>query len=211
MFYGYCHDTGRMRMMDYPDYLNSMQASYSNLYGRSADAMQPIIDSVTSMFGGSAAQTKRHQHHDEQDCSCNCCIRCADLVEYAHCGEVRQIPITFENETRRERDVKLQLGSFVTESGQETAWQPSLSETEFKLPPCGEKTVVLTVSVECGRIGTQSPGTNDRQQAVSVDSCKVVYGTLRGDGCIVRPLVIAVAILPIHCGAHRAGCGCGCC
>src|SRR3954470_4300853 len=83
MFYGYCHDTGRMRMMDYTDYLNSMQASYSNLYGRSADAMQPIIDFVTSMFGGSAAQTKRHQHHDEQDCSCNCCIRCADLVEYA--------------------------------------------------------------------------------------------------------------------------------
>src|SRR4051794_23022799 len=119
VFYGYCHDTRRMRMMDYSDYMGSMQTSYSNLYSRSAEAMQPILDSVANMLGNSPTQAKRNEGcREEQDCSCNCCIRCADLVEYAHCGEVRQIPITFENETRRERDVKLQLGSFVTESGQ---------------------------------------------------------------------------------------------
>ena len=26
------------------------------------------------------------------------------------------------------------------------------------------------------------------------------------DGCIIRPLVIAVAVLPNDCGAHHAGC-----
>jgi hypothetical protein len=199
-------------MMDYSDYMSSMQTSYSNLYSSSAEAMQPILDSVANMLGTSPAQAKRNEGcREEQDCSCSCCIRCADLVEYAHCGEVRQIPITFENETRRERAVKLQLGSFVTDSGQELGWQPALSETEFKLPPCGEKTVVLTVNVDCGRLGNQTSGANERQSQTAVDSCKVAYATLRGDGCIVRPLVIAVAVLPLHCGAHHAGCGCGCC
>ena len=134
----------------------------------------------------------------------SCCVRCADALEYARCGEVRRIPVTFDNDTRREREVKLQLGAFATDGGKELGWQAELSETEFKLSPCGEKTVILTVTIDCGKVGdTRTPAT--------VDSCKVGYATLRAEGCIVRPLVIAVAVLPNDCGAHHAGCQCGCC
>jgi hypothetical protein len=133
------------------------------------------------------------------------------VVEYARCGEQRQIPITFDNDTRRERDVTLQIGNFATESGQDVGWQTSLSTTKFKLSPCGETTVLLSVNVDCSKIGVPSTA-GDGGQSTTVDSCKVAYATLRADGCSVRPLVIAVAVLPVRCGAHRAGCGCsGCC
>jgi hypothetical protein len=204
-------------MMDYEDYLSNVQTGFSNMYQGSATAMQPVIDALTNVMRGAgvAVRTKRgygyHEHHVpyEHDCSCQCCIRCADLIEYARCGEVRQIPITFENESRRERNVKLQLGAFATESGQEPGWQATLSETEFKLPPCGEKTILLTVTVDCGKLAGTPQG--EERKPPTVDSCKVLYATLRAEGCAIRPLVIALAVLPEHCGAHHAGCGCGCC
>jgi hypothetical protein len=39
----------------------------------------------------------------------------------------------------------------------------------------------------------------------------VAYATLRAEGCLVRPVVIAVAVLPDDCDAYRRPCGCGCC
>jgi hypothetical protein len=236
-FYGYCHDTGKMRMMDYPDYVTNMQTTYSNLYSGAASTVQPYIDMMQGRAPSGASQTARsreyeggrhhgdcgcghHHEHDcgcrcwhdhEHDCHCSCCIRCADALEYARCGEMRLIPVTFDNDTRRERDVKLQLGAFATDSGQELGWQASLSESEFKLPPCGEKTVLLTVNVDCGKIGSVRGQTSDTQSSATVDSCKVAYATLRAEGCTIRPLVIAVAVLPNDCGAHHAGCQCGCC
>ncbi len=200
-------------MMDYPDFVSNVQTAYSNLYQNPASAMQPIIDSVSKMIRGTTApsQHKHGCHCHEHDCACSCCIRCADMVEYARCGEVRRIPITFDNDSRRERDVTLQVGAFATESGQDVGWQAAVSETSFKLPPCGEKTVILTVNVDCGRLGTpQTPG-KDQQQAAGVDSCKVVYATLRAESCAIRPLVIAVAVLPEFCGTHHTSCSCGCC
>jgi hypothetical protein len=119
--------------------------------------------------------------------------------------------------------VKLQLGAFATESGQETGWVAAVSETEFKLPPCGEKTVVLSVAVDCAKFqpGTTATGTTtnapagtvppSQQAPATVDRCTVAYATLRAEGCTIRPLVIAVAVLPESCGAHEASCGCGCC
>ncbi len=128
--------------------------------------MQPIIDALSGMMrspSSSSAPThhKRHKHGcgcgcHEHDCGCSCCIRCADVVEYALCGEVRRIPITFDNDTRRERDVTLQLGNFTTESGQDVGWQASLSTSTFKLPPCGETTVLLSVNVDCSKLGIPS-------------------------------------------------------
>ena len=130
VFYGYCHETNRMRMMDYTDYMNNMQTGYSNLYSNPASSMQLIIDALSGMMRSAISSTAPTHHRrittmdavadaDEQDCGCSCCIRCADVIEYARCGEVRQIPITFDNDTRRERDVTLQLGNFATESGQD--------------------------------------------------------------------------------------------
>lgn len=229
-FYGYCHDSGKMRMMDYPDYVNNMQTAYSNLYSGTPSAAQPYIDLMQGRAPSSgyhsdpSRERESHHHHgdcgcghchdrDCHDCHCSCCVRCADALEYARCGEVRQIPITFENDTRRERDVKLQLGAFATESGRELGWQTALSESEFKLPPCGEKTVLVKVTVDCGKIGTGNvdPAAGDTRIPATVDSCKVAYATLRAEGCTIRPLVIAVAVLPNDCGAHHAGCQCGCC
>jgi hypothetical protein len=219
IFYGYCHETKRMRMMDYTDYMRNVQTGFSNLYSNPASVMQPMIDAVSSMMRSpsSAGAPTYHKHHkhgcgcrcDEQDCGCRCCIRCADVIQYAHCGEVRRIPITFDNDTRREREVTLQLGNFATESGQDVGWQASLSTSTFKLPPCGETTVLLSMNVDCSKLGVPSTQ-GDERRPTTVDACKVVYATLRADGCTVRPLVVAVAVLPEHCGAHRTGCDCCC-
>lgn len=222
VFYGYCHDTGRMRMMDYPDYVKNVQTGYSNLVNGMTSTYQPYVDAFQGQGGAATGHHHhRHHHHDEcgcchehhreeHDCHCSCCIRCADAVEYVRCGDVRQIPITLDNDTRREREVKLELGAFATDSGKELGWEAKLSETQFKLGPCGERTVVLTVRVDCSKFGTPAQGDQPRETP-NVDRCRVAYATLRAEGCLICPLVIAVAVLPNDCGAFRADCLCGCC
>lgn len=231
-YYGYCHDTGQMRMMTYPDYVNNMQTGYANLYNAIPSMAQAATATPTQAPPTYSSSRKHHGHHhehhdcdcdcghdcdDDCGCECSCHVRCADTVEYARCGEVRRIPITFENDTRRDRDVALTLGTFATSAGKELGWQTTLSDTQFTLPACGHKTVILTVPVQCGttdsdgNTGAGKTGTTDVPASGQVDSCKVAYATLRAEGCRVRPLVIAVAVVPDHCGAHHAECGCGCC
>jgi hypothetical protein len=218
MFYGYCHETRRMRMMDYSDFTRNVQTGVSNLYSNPASITQPIVDALSSIMRGQSSTTQdrgRHRHDyncgcHKPDCSCDCCIRCADIVEYARCGELRRIPITFDNDTRRERDVTLELGNFVTESGQPVGWNASLSTTQFKLPVCGEVTVQLEVNIDCSKVGRVTNANEDRQRD-DVDRCEVAYATIRAEGCTIRPIVVAVAVLPQHCASHHAGCGCGCC
>jgi hypothetical protein len=218
-FYGYCHESGRMRMMDYPDYVQNVQTGFSNFFGGMASTYQPYIDVLQGRAGGGHRYHDKScgccggHHREEHDCHCSCCIRCADAVEFVRCGDLRRIPITLDNDTRRERDVRLELGAFATESGKELGWHAALSETQFKLAPCAERTILLTVSVDCSKFGTAPPASGDRQPEApaTVDRCQVAYATLRAEGCLVRPLVIAVAVLPNDCGAYRAGCLCGCC
>jgi hypothetical protein len=246
MFYGYCKESKRMRMMDYSDYVQNIRRAYSDLYAamyrnartsmrswwESAEAFMPSRHGWEYGDCG-CGRSHRHRHprghddHDEcgchdhgDDCHCSCCICDADAVEFTHCGERRLIPLLFENDTRRERDVKLELGAFSTASGRELGWQASFSESQFKLPPCGRKTVMLSVFVDCakltgeaGREGTpaSTEGGDRTERQPSVDECKVGYATVRAEGCLVRPLVVAVAVLPDDCRAHKAGCGCGCC
>ena len=215
MFYGYCHESGRMRMMDLSDYVENTQAAYSNMASRVSSMYQPYMDMLQQSPGGPGRYSGRgHEsccHKEEHDCHCSCCIRCADAVEYARCDEVRSIPVTFENDSRREREVKLELGPFVTEGGKEM-WKGTLSEQEFKLPPCGEKTITIRVPVRCeNQQGEPNPDQPNQERRGKVESCTVAYATLRAEGCMVRPLVIALAVLPDDCGSHRAGCQCGCC
>jgi len=241
VFYGYCSDTRRMRMMDYPDYVRNMRRAYSDLYAAMYRGAQGSMNSWMESLSAVMPRWHRWWKHDDcgcgqwpwhgyaghpwhhdcgchgdhhgHDCHCSCCISCADAVEYVHCGEQRLIPLLFENDTRRERDVKLELGAFATASGQELGWEASFSETAFNLPPCGRRTVLLRVNVDCGRLAGQQPpaGAGDANRLPSVDECKVGYATVRAEGCLVRPLVVAVAVLPNDCGAHKAPCGCGCC
>lgn len=212
IFYGYCSETGRMRMMDLPDYAENIRKTYSDMYQNVAKTTQSWFETAQPW-----TPSGRRYPHDpccepQKDCHCTCCIRDADAVEYTRCGEVRIIPFTFENNTRRERNVTLQLNPFATSSGRELNWETSLSPTEFQLLPCGEKTVLLTVTVDCRMLAeNQDTKRKATDRSVSVDECKVAYATIRAEGCLIRPLVIAVAVLPNDCGAHRAKCQCECC
>jgi hypothetical protein len=234
LYYGYCSESGRMRAMDYSDYVRSIRNAYAHMYAamykNAQGAMRSWWESMSAWAprpeeregsewkarGDCGCSHKHegpehrdcgcHEHH-EPDCHCSCCIRDADAVEYTRCGETRLIPLTFDNDTRRERQVKLQLGAFATASGKELGWNAELSDTDFNLPPCGEKTVVLKVTVDCGPFSGQREG----DQRPAVEECKVAYATVRAEGCLVRPLVVAVAVLPNDCGTHRSGCSCGCC
>ena len=221
MFYGYCHDSRRMRMMDYPDYVSNLQQGYTNMYQSPTSALQQMVDMASA---ATATPEPRHKHHscgcqEEKDCSCDCCIRCADTVQYAYCGEIRKIPITFDNDSRRERQVNVQVSGFTTDGGQQLPWKAALSESQFTLTPCGEKTIMIGVSIDCGSTNPDGSNTNPNtdtavvvgRQGGTVDSCKVGYLKITADGCLIRPLIVAVAVLPDHCGAHKIGCLCGCC
>jgi len=212
IFYGYCSETGRMRMMDLPDYAENIRKTYSDMYQNVAKTTQSWFESAQRWTP--SGQRYRHDPccEPQKDCHCTCCIRDADTVEYTRCGEVRIIPFTFENNTRRERNVTLQLNPFATSSGRELNWETSLSPTEFQLLPCGEKTVLLTVTVDCRMLAeNQDTKRKATDRSVSVDECKVAYATIRAEDCLIRPLVVAVAVLPNDCGAHRAKCQCECC
>ncbi|MDQ6617810.1 MAG: hypothetical protein M3083_24455 [Actinomycetota bacterium] len=50
-----------------------------------------------------------------------------------------------------------------------------------------------------------------RTSAGDVDRCEVGYVTIRLGGCLVRPIVVAIAVLPSFCGAYHVGCSCSCC
>jgi hypothetical protein len=134
----------------------------------------------------------------------------ADVLVHARCNETRRIPVTFENDTRREKPVKLTLEKFVSAGGKDVGWNGQLSEAEFTLKPCDEHTVIVTVQVKCDVGGGSTDKPNDPRRG-TLDRCEVGYATLRAEGCLVRPVVIAVAVLPDDCDAYRRPCSCGCC
>lgn len=216
VLYGYCHDSRRMRMMDYSDFMSNLGRGYSNLYQAPA-GMAAIFDPAANAVASDYRRQQGGCCHDEQeDCSCNCCIQCADVVQYAYCSETRKIPITFDNDTRRERQVSLQMGGFSTDSGNQLPWKASLSETKFTLGPCSRKSIFIAVNIDCGQgSSTEDSASTGAAGNVprigTVESCRVGYARLVADGCLIRPIIVAIAVLPDHCRAHRISCLCGCC
>jgi hypothetical protein len=167
------------------------------------------------------------RHCGPDPCACYCCIGEVDFVVYARVGEQRVIPILVENERRREKDITVELSPWRTRGGG-TAPVDTVAVTPktFKLPPCGEKEVVVGVRVrEPADTGNQAPASADTQAGISVttegrtperelkdvDGCVVVTADLTLVGCDHRPIRIAVAILPRDCDPFRVTCGCGCC
>jgi len=238
MYFGYCQRSQRYRMMDLPDYVSSMQEGMSRWMNDSTSAYQDAMRRYSEMPRGpmmpqpmQAPWKQRTRDCSCDDCHCECCVCDADVLMHARCGEMRRIPVTFENDTRREREVKLELGKFVSAGGRDLGWPATLSETQFKLHSCDEHTVSLFMHVICREKQTAvQPG--DKQPAVSpaptdrtalftavgsidrfgtVDRCEVGYATIRAEGCLTRPIVVAVAVLPDDCDAYRHPCGCGCC
>ena len=178
--------------------------------------------------GSTVGSHKHHYHHDHHDhhdhehhdcgcgchhekcgchrdpCHCNCCIVNADLIVYARLGEVRVIPLFLENTWRRERKIVTELSPWTSRGGNPAPITGRLMPPapEFTLPPCGRQTLTLVVEI----------GAGDRDnQARDVDNCLVGYADLRVQGCDIRPIRIAIAILPRDCEAYEIECGCQCC
>jgi hypothetical protein len=238
MYLGYCQRSGQYRMMDLPDYMSNMQEGLSRWMTDSASAYQGMFRNYPGLAGGTATMPRGRTRGDCgcNDCHCECCVSDADMLVHARCGELRRIPVTFENDTRRERPVTLDLGKFLTSGGRDLGWTARLSETQFTLRACDEHSVLLLVQIRCETdkqtsaepaqpAGSQPAGTlaanvlvdrtpptaaaNDRFGGV--DRCEVGYATIRAEGCLTRPLVVAVAVLPDDCDAYHHPCGCDCC
>jgi hypothetical protein len=263
-YLGYCRRSKQYRMMDLPDFMDNTQAGLSQMVAESTTAMQRMW--YPGAGGGTATSGRQHDQRRKHgdcgcgcgcdddcgcggsgkrgcECHCECCVCDSDVLLHARCGEVRRIPLTFENDTRRDTPVTLTLEKFVTAGGRDLGWTAALSETQFTLHPCDEHTVSLAVRILCKSDnqdtvpntnapatptegGTKNPnsgkiagassrsvsafgGAND--QFGSVDKCDVGYATIRAEGCLTRPIVVAIAVLPDDCDASRHGCGCGCC
>jgi hypothetical protein len=223
MYFGYCSRSGGYRMMDLPDFLSSMQDGVSRLMADSSSAFRDAVDRLYGRSGGGRDQWREdcrgHGEKRDRACHCECCVCDADVLVHARCGEVRRIPVTFENDTRRERPVTIALEPFATAGGRQLGWPAKPSEVAFTLGPCDEHTVVVSVQVRCEPgAGTGEPDrpagrpTDAADERVgSVDRCQVGYATLRAEGCLLRPVLIAVAVLPDDCDAYHRPCQCRCC
>jgi hypothetical protein len=266
-YFGFCHRSNQYRMMDLPDYVSNTQEGMNRLMSSGTAAYQGMMnayDVVPGFQGANGSGTEMLMHrprhgdcgcgggegkHGNCGCHCECCVSDADVLVHARCGELRRIPLTFENETRRDKPVTLELGKFLTHGGKDLGWAAQLTETQFTLRPCDEKTVSLLVGIRCKTddpkdpnqppattipgATTNNPATGaaaEKPQAAtlnrdlsaldlsaidqrlgSVDKCEVAYATIRAEGCLTRPIVVAIAVLPENCDSFRHPCGCGCC
>lgn len=216
------------------DLLNQM-----NQLNRTVSTM--VMDGLNQMLtagrGTGATQeekrykTRRHEECyecpkcGEDECYCRCCIGNADLVVYARLFEMRVIPITLVNERRREKNIRLELSEFRTRGGDTLGVKGILvPPTEFVLPPCGEAQVIIAVETfpageEQGprgvaRFQTAAAGDQpaaEQRRLPDVDECRVLYADLRVEGCDIRPIRIALALLPRDCDEFVIECGCTCC
>lgn len=184
-----------------------------------------------------------HEHHEHHDCGCEhehhehcceCCIdECSDVVVYAHCGEVRVVPIAIENDTRKVReDVTFEVSEVRSGGGRVLPWRAILRpDGPLTIEPCSTARLELVVHVACeskegaaepANPGRKATGRDAPRETVNpgliriveggdVDRCEVGYATIRVGGCLVRPIVVAVAALPLSCGRYHVDCGCSCC
>jgi hypothetical protein len=143
------------------------------------------------------------------------------LVIYSRLGERRVVPIVIENSRRREKEITLELSQWTTRSGKPAQVNAQIvAPTSFTLQPCEERDVIIIINVVGDVDGNDNPNNPDvppgstvppPRRVTDVDECEVVYADLRVVGCEIRPIRIALAILPRDCGAYEIECGCSCC
>ena len=56
-FYGYCHDSGQMKMMTYPEYMGNVQTTYSKTMNNPGWAMQQWGDTIQGQKGSHARRS----------------------------------------------------------------------------------------------------------------------------------------------------------
>jgi hypothetical protein len=274
-YLGWSHRNSRLEMMDLPGYLNSLRQSYDTVrdaYGSMFAAMpglyQPGVagDRPAGHRSGCGCgdhgrergdehRGGGHRHpHDrhgcgcgsDDSCRCTCCIEDADIVVYAHCGELRVIPIEIDNDSRRAReDVSLDVSDVRTAGGRRLPWRAVATvQGPLTLDACSTTRIEVLVHVACGddsaeggqnrgddtdaerkeRAGDRTEEAGDDQRTersqslrsafgsrlaahfVDVDDCVVGYFTVRLGGCLTRPIVVAVAALPVACDSYHADC-----
>jgi hypothetical protein len=174
-------------------------------------------ETMGSMGGLAARSTRTHrgatQKHGcgcetEEPCHCTCCIVDADVAVYTHLGETRILTFVLTNDRIRPKSIHVAAGPFLDRTGKPAPIKGVLfPPTEFELAPCTSKAVVM--AIETGPLGT--PGAIPNEPIPDVEDCTVYYSDLRIDGCEMRPLRIAVAILPRECGAYKIHCHSCCC
>ncbi len=179
-----------------------------------------------------------HEHHHDcgcehgdcddchgDQCHCRCCITDADLVVYARVGERRLVPLTLENPRRRERKVKLELSNWSSHGGRAGHIKSEIvGPVEFTLAPCHEHQAILLIEAAAATepaANAPAPAEHAAEHAdvtpilerklTDVDDCQVFYADLRVEGCDIRPVRIALALLPRDCASHKVECGCSCC
>lgn len=187
---------------------------------------QLVMDAITpAQAREPRMRTRHHKHHHEchehtecgdpcgrDDCHCRCCVGDADLAVYARVGERRLVPITIENVRRRERLINLDLSTFTSRSGRPTSIQAGiLSQTKFELAPCSEEQVILMIDIQFKQDDDGSDVPDNRRRLPDVDECETYYADLRVEGCSVRPIRIALVLLPRDCDPYLIQCGCSCC
>ncbi|HEX7887265.1 MAG TPA: hypothetical protein VF474_14910 [Phenylobacterium sp.] len=177
-------------------------------------AFQPWADAYETWRSGVEDLVRKPKAKDHacgackaDPCACNCCVSDADLLIEARAGERRIVPIVVENKWRREREVEIELSSWTKLPDGLQVSADLLTPAQFTLAPCGEQQVVLAIDIRSA--STDANGQSGR--ARDVDRCEVAYADLRIKGCAIRPIRIAVAVLPLDCGAYKADCGCECC
>jgi len=169
-------------------------------------------------------------HRDR--CDCRCCISDADLVVYARVGERRVVPLTIENPRRRERQIKLEISRWSGRGGAAANIRSEIvGPTEFTLAACQEHEAILVIETTganekgaaaeksaAAEQGANAPGAGREiaaavieQHLLDIDECQVWYADLRVEGCEMRPVRIALALLPRGCAAYTLDCGCNCC
>jgi hypothetical protein len=190
-----------------------------------ADGLREVTANFSDTIGGAVARSgaDRARARDERcscepevACHCTCCIVDADVVLYAYQGERRVFPLIFENPRRREKNVKLTLdNTFTTRRGNVSSIHATLlPPAEFKLGPCASHAATIVVDTMAAAAGSSTAAQAGAGAAIlpDIDDCTVYYTNLKVEGCEIRPLRIAVAILPRDCGAYRVNCrSSGCC
>lgn len=216
---------------DLLEQMNQLNQTISNMIMAGLNQVLAAGGAATAASGrrrGEAEREGRHKRkHDEccdcpecerDECYCRCCIGDADLVIYARLFELRLIPLTLVNERRREKKIHLELSEFKTRGGETLGVRGVLlPPVDFTLPPCGEEKIVIAIETFPGGEQPGAQGVARFQTAAEarefpdVDECKVLYADLRVEGCDIRPIRIALALLPRDCDDYEIECGCSCC
>jgi hypothetical protein len=123
-----------------------------------------------------------------------------------------------ENDTHRERQVELDLSDWTSSNAQGSIQVTGrlISPAQITLKACSEETVTLVVevTVNSDKAGDNLTSANlpaANLPANDVDACRVFYADLRVKGCDMRPVRIAISLLPRDCAPYTINCRCGCC